>query len=166
MRLPINLPVHRAYEFSLPQLPVPAAEEAIAEKLAAWRRRRKMRDLYDLFWFGQGRLDEALIRHVFVLKVWHDVVRDGLGSAPLNKGEVVDNIDLARIPHEEIGLLTQPVEPKKWLEFVCDRYAFIDDRNNDEERVARCSRAEEFFVSQLVASLTPERHIEVRGCNG
>jgi len=45
---PIDLPVHNGYEFELPALPAPALEEALVEKLAARRRRRKIRDLYDL----------------------------------------------------------------------------------------------------------------------
>jgi uncharacterized protein len=36
---PIALPVHAGYEFTPPPLPVPAVEESIAEKLAAWLRR-------------------------------------------------------------------------------------------------------------------------------
>ncbi len=48
LRGPVPLPVHRGYEFPVPEVPVPALSEALAEKLAAWRRRRKMRDLYDL----------------------------------------------------------------------------------------------------------------------
>ena len=32
----------------MPAIPTPTLEEAIAEKLAAWRRRAKVRDLYDL----------------------------------------------------------------------------------------------------------------------
>ena len=78
---PIALPVHKAYEFELPPMPVPAVEEAIAEKLAAWRRRRKQRDLYDLHWFASTMFDEALVRRLTVLKIWHDVVVDGLGTA-------------------------------------------------------------------------------------
>jgi predicted nucleotidyltransferase component of viral defense system len=150
---PIPLPVHKAYEFVLPNLPVPAIEEAIAEKLAAWRRRRKMRDLYDLFWFGQGALNEVLVRRLFVLKVWNDVVRDGLGDAPLDPAEVVADVDYRRLPQEDIGLLTQPVDPKAWLQFVRQRYAFVVDFDQDEHRVARCSLGDDFFVQQLVKEL-------------
>jgi Nucleotidyl transferase AbiEii toxin, Type IV TA system len=35
-------------QFTPPAIPAPALEESLAEKLAAWRRRRKLRDLYDL----------------------------------------------------------------------------------------------------------------------
>jgi hypothetical protein len=52
-----------------PAIPAPALEESLAEKLAAWRRRRKLRDLYDLDLFGRGALEEAQIRRLLVLKV-------------------------------------------------------------------------------------------------
>jgi len=84
-------------------------EESLSEKLAAWRRRRKLRDLYDLNLFGRGSLNEPLIRRLLVLKVWHDVVDDGLGAKPFDSAEIVADIDPRRLPPEDIGLLTQPV---------------------------------------------------------
>jgi len=85
MMAPIELPVHAGYEFSMPSIPAPALEESLSEKLAAWRRRRKIRDLYDLFLFGRGGL-ETLVRRLLVLKVWHDVVDDGLGDTTFRPG--------------------------------------------------------------------------------
>jgi predicted nucleotidyltransferase component of viral defense system len=152
-RAPVALPVHKGYEFKLPDLPVPALEEALAEKLAAWRRRRKIRDLYDLYLLGQGPLDEALTRRLFVLKVWHDVVQDGLGRGPLAPVEAVSSVDVARMPSEDIGLLTQPVEPDRWVAFVTERYAFLAHLDSDEQRAARCSPADGHFVSELVRRL-------------
>jgi len=145
---PVALPVHKAYEFALSNLPVPAIEESIAEKLAAWRRRHKMRDLYDLFWFGQGTLNKPLVRRLFVLKVWNDVVRDGLGRAPLDPAEVV--ADVGRLPQEDIGLLTQPVDPVSWLKFVRERYAFVIDLDDAEQRVVRCSPGDDYVVQRMV----------------
>jgi predicted nucleotidyltransferase component of viral defense system len=52
MMAPIELPVHAGYEFSMPSIPAPALEESLSEKLAAWRRRRKIGDRYDLFLLG------------------------------------------------------------------------------------------------------------------
>ncbi len=153
VQAPVPLPVHKGYEFELPGLPVPAFEESLAEKLAAWRRRRKIRDLYDLYLFGQGALDEALIRRLFVLKVWHDVVEDGLGHGPLVADEAVRGVEIARLPPEDIGLLTQPVEPERWFEFIADRYAFLDSLDADEKRVARCNPGDSYFVSELVRTL-------------
>lgn len=152
LRTPIPLPVHNGYEFEPPTIPVPALEEALAEKLAAWRRRRKMRDLYDLYWFGRGALDEALVRRVLVLKVWHDVVDDGLGTAPFDPAEIVAAVDADRLPSEEIGLLTQPVEPAKWLAVVCDRYRFVADLDDNERQVARCNPGDRYVEDQLTAA--------------
>lgn len=128
LRAPEPLPVHKGYEF---------------KKLAAWRRWRKMRDLYDLYWFGQGTLDEAVVRRVLVLKVWHDVVDDGLGRAPFDPTDIVAAFDAGKLQSEEIGLLTQPVEPARWATFVCDRYRFLSNLEDDERRAARCKSGPE-----------------------
>jgi len=96
--LPIELPVHGGYEFSMPPITAPALEETMSEKLAAWRRRRKLRDLYDLYFFGAGTLDEALIRRLLVLKVWHDVVADQLGKPPFDPAEIIaEQVDDHRV---------------------------------------------------------------------
>jgi len=155
--VPIPMPVHRGYEFSLPTLPTPAFEEALAEKLAAWRRRRKIRDLYDLFWFGQGALNETLVRRVLVLKVWHDVVDDGLGSGPFDGSAIVEDFDTDRLPAEDIGLLTQPVEPRRWLEVVRARYQFVTDLDATEREVARCNPGDRWTVQQLTEVLAAQQ---------
>lgn len=150
---PIRLSVHKGYEFALPMLPAPAIEEALAEKLAAWRRRRKIRDLYDLYWFGQGVLNEALVRRVLVLKVWHDVVDDHLGTGPFDPAAIVADLDAGKLPSEDIGLLTQPVEPQKWLAAVRTRYAFVVDLDNTETRIAMCNPGDRRLVQQLTDAL-------------
>lgn len=150
---PVELPVHAGYEFTLPPIPAPALEESLSEKLAAWRRRRKIRDLYDLDVFGRGRLDEPLIRRLLVLKVWHDVVDDGLGTRPFDPAEIVAEIDPRRLPPEDIGLLTQPVDPAAWLARVRARYAFLTQLDEVEQRVARCNAGDRYEMSQLVAAL-------------
>lgn len=150
---PISLPVHRGYEFPLPALPAPALEEALAEKLAAWRRRRKIRDLYDLYWFGQGVFNEELVRRLLVLKVWHDVVDDRIGTAPLDPTAIVQHFDIRTLPSEDIGLLTQPVEPDVWLAAVSERYSFVVDFDPTETMVARCDRSDRWIVDQLTEAL-------------
>lgn len=150
---PIALPVHDGYEFTLPPLPAPDLEETLAEKLAAWRRRHKLRDLYDLDLFGRGALDEALIRRLLVLKVWHDVVVDGLGARPFDPAEIVADIATRDLPSEDIGLLTRPVEPARWLAGVRARYAFVTDLDEAERQIARCNPADRYEVSRLVEAL-------------
>jgi uncharacterized protein len=149
----ITLPVHAGYEFAYPTVPVPALEEALAEKLAAWRRRQKMRDLYDLYWFGRGVLDEALVRRLLVLKIWHDVVDHGLGSAPFVPDAVVADLDVERLPPENIGLLTQPVEPRTWLDAIRTRYRFLTELDEIEREITRCSPGDRWRVNELVRTL-------------
>ena len=153
MGTPVALPVHEGYEFTLPPIPAPALEESLAEKLAAWRRRQKLRDLYDLDVFGRGALNEPLIRRLLVLKVWHDVVDDGLGTRPFDPGEIVAEFDARRLASEDIGLLTQPVDPVLWLRNVRARYPFVTLLDNVEQRVAHCNPGDRSEVSRLVAAL-------------
>jgi uncharacterized protein len=153
---PIVLAVQAGYEFTPPAIPAPTLEESLAEKLAAWRRRRKLRDLYDLDLFGRGALNETLIRRLLVLKVWHDVVDDGLGQRPFDPSEIVADVDAKSLPPEDIGLLTRPVEPETWLINVRTRYAFVTALDNIEQRVARCNPGDRYEVSQLVLALTGE----------
>ena len=40
------------------------------------------RDLYDLDQFAGRHIDEPVVRRLWVLKVWGDVVDDGRGSRP------------------------------------------------------------------------------------
>jgi uncharacterized protein len=150
---PVALPVHAGYEFDLPAIPTPALEESLSEKLSAWRRRRKLRDLYDLDVFGRGALDEPLIRRLLVLKVWHDVVNDGLGARPFDPAEIVADIGARSLPSEDIGLLTQPDDPVAWLRNVRARYGFVVDLNETEQRVARCNPGDRYEVSRLVEAL-------------
>jgi predicted nucleotidyltransferase component of viral defense system len=152
-RTPVRLPVHAGYEFTLPSIPTPALEEGLSEKLAAWRRRRKIRDLYDLDLFARGPLNEPLIRRLLVLKVWHDVVDDGLGTRSFDPAEIVADIDVRRLPPEDIGLLTQPVEADAWLERVQARYGFVTELDDIEKDVAACSPGDRYRVSQLVAEV-------------
>jgi predicted nucleotidyltransferase component of viral defense system len=151
---PVALPVHAGYEFIPPSIPAPALEESLAEKLAAWRRRRKLRDLYDLNLFGRGALDETLIRRLLILKVWHDVIDDGLGQRPFDPAEIIADMDTKSLPPEDIGLLTRPVEPQAWLSNVRTRYAFLTALDGTERRLARCNPGDRYEVLQLVLALT------------
>jgi uncharacterized protein len=151
---PIVLAVHSGYEFAPPTIPAPALEESLSEKLAAWRRRRKIRDLYDLDLFGRGTLNEPLIRRLLTLKVWHDVIDDGLGTKPFDPAEIVAEFDIRRLPPEDIGLLTQPVEPEVWHARVRTRYAFVTELEGDEQWIVACNPRDRYAVSKLVAALT------------
>ncbi len=84
-------------------------------------------------------LNAGLVRRILVLKVWHDVVDDGLGAAPFDPAAIVQDFDADKLPPEDIGLLTQPVEPGRGLAAVRARYAFVADLDQAETMVARCN---------------------------
>ena len=148
---PVPLAVHGGYEFDMPAIATPALEEAIAEKLAAWRRRTKIRDLYDLYWYGQATFDASLVRRLLVLKVWHDTVDDKLGTAPFEPAELLADFDTSRLPSEDIGLLTRPAEPQRWLNHMTNRFSFLTALDDAESQIAACSRV----IAALSTRLSP-----------
>ena len=77
-----------------------ALEEAIAEKLAAWRQRTKIRDLYDLYWFSRhSTFNEQLTCRLLVLKIWHDTVDDRLGTAPFEPAKILAGSERWKLAH-------------------------------------------------------------------
>jgi predicted nucleotidyltransferase component of viral defense system len=83
----VPLRVHKSYGFDLSTLPVIAEAEACAEKLARYRRVALGRDLFDLDQFAGRRIDEPVVRRLWVLKVWGDVLDDGRGKRPVDPEE-------------------------------------------------------------------------------
>lgn len=153
-RLPlVPLPVHARYDITIPTTPVVAIEEAIAEKLARFRRVSLARDLYDLVWFAQRPLDESLVRRLWVLKTYLDVVDDGRGRGPIRPVEVLAERDPRRFAAEGIGYLTQPVDVAGWLATVRRRYRFLAQLRPDEERWAACNAAHRREVLAAAATL-------------
>ena len=72
-------------EFERPSLPILDPREIVAEKIAAFWRRRKARDLYDLEHLGkvlQSSFDGPPIAALAALKIYFDVVDEGLGRPP------------------------------------------------------------------------------------
>lgn len=138
-RLPfVGLQVHQAYGFKLPALPVIAEAEACAEKLARYRRVPLARDLYDLFWFAGRPLDEPVIRRLWILKLWYDVLDDKRGGRPISPLDVLTPRKASDFRPVAIGALTQPVDIETWEERVRTRFAFLAGLDADERRWAVC----------------------------
>lgn len=152
---PIALPIHQRYEFAVPSVPAARVEEIIAEKLARYRRASLARDLYDLAWFAARPFHEALVRRLTVLKVWVDVVDDGLGDAPFDTDQVLRQRAEREFQPEAIGYLTTPVDIQRWAATIATRFAFLRDLDDFEQRVARCSRVDDWEVRQAVVNLAP-----------
>ena len=157
---PIALPIHQRYDFPLPPIPAARVEEIIAEKLARYRRASLARDLYDLAWFAARPFGEALVRRLTVLKVWCDVVDDGLGSRPFDPQHVVRPRREAEFQPEAIGYLTTPVDITGWVEAVRRRFGFLQDLDDFEKRMAQCNHADEWDVRQAIAALGEPQHME------
>ncbi len=80
-----------ASDFPRSSLPILDLREIAAEKIAAFWRRRKARDLYDLEHLGralQTEFDGATIASLAALKVYFDVVDEGLGRHPADIQEI------------------------------------------------------------------------------
>jgi predicted nucleotidyltransferase component of viral defense system len=154
---PVPLPIHARYGFVMPALPVVRAEEAVAEKLARYRRVSLARDLYDLAWFAQaGALDEPLVRRLWVLKSFRDVVVDGRGDKPLNPERLLSQREVADFDREDIGVLTRPVDIPTWVAQLQTRYAFLRDLTADERRWSACNARDRHDVEEHLATLGAE----------
>lgn len=148
----VPVSVHRAYEIALPTLPVISAPEATAEKLARYRRVSLGRDVYDLAQFADRPIDERLVRRLWVLKVWGDVVDDGRGSGPLDPSDVLDARVERDFAPESIGLLTRPVDVKAWEQRVRGRFGFLEDLDDSELRWAQCDPRHRAEIDDAIRS--------------
>ena len=149
----VDLPVHRAYPFRLPTLPIIAEEEACAEKLARYRRTALGRDVYDLAQFAKQTFDETLVRRLWVLKVWGDVVDDRRGDKPLDPAQVLTLKRERDFQADSIGILTQPIDLPGWERTVRQRFAFLADLDGDEQRWAACNPRERYEVESAISAL-------------
>ena len=150
---PVPLPIHQRYDFEPPPIPAATIEEIIAEKLARYRRASLARDLYDLAWLANRSFDEASVRTLTALKVWRDVVDDGLGAAPFDADDILRPRTEDVFRPEAIGYLTTPVDIAGWVGSVSRRFAFLSEMSEFERRVARCSRSDEWRVRQAISEL-------------
>ncbi len=147
----VSLPIHARYDFELPALPVVRAEEAIAEKLARYRRVPLARDLYDLYWYANGgAFDDALVRKLWVLKVYRDIVVDGRGTKPIDPDEVLTAWQSTEFRPEDIGYLTKPVKLEEWLRAVRTRYGFLTSLTADERKWSECNAR---YLNEVTAAL-------------
>lgn len=138
-RLPfVTAPIHRAYDVDLPPIPVIAEPEACAEKFARYRRTALARDVYDLAQFANRHVDEPLVRRLWVIKVWGDVVDDGRGTKPLSPSDVLTERHESDFRPQSIGALTQPIDIAGWERRTRHRFQFLAELDDIEQRLALC----------------------------
>ncbi len=148
----VPLSIHRSYDIELPLLPVIAEAEACAEKLARYRRVPLGRDVYDLAQFAGRPLDEVIVRRLWVLKVWGDVVDDGRGEKPLDPKDVLTERKEADFAPESIGKLTSPIDLVGWEREVRQRFGFLIELDEHESQWAKCNPRDRYDVSQAIAT--------------
>jgi predicted nucleotidyltransferase component of viral defense system len=150
----VALPIHKHYGFDLPVLPAVAEPEACAEKLARYRRVSLGRDVYDLNHFAGRSIDEKLVRRLWVLKVWADVVDDGRGVRPLDPDDVLRARHERDFAPDSVGVLTRPVELLAWAARVRARFEFLTDLDDDERRWAACDERDRRAVEAALTDLS------------
>lgn len=144
---PIRLPIHERYDFSIPETPVIKVEEAVSEKLARYRQVSLVRDLYDLQWYATaGAMDEPLVRRLWVLKVFRDIVIDGRGTKPIDASDVLEVRTAKRFRPEDIGYLTRPIKIDEWIATVRSRYYYLAALTEQERRWAECNERDRHEV--------------------
>jgi uncharacterized protein len=149
----VALPIHKNYDFQLPTLPVVAEAEACAEKLARYRRVALGRDLYDLDHFAARVIDEELVRRLWVLKVWGDVVDDRRGDKPLSPDDVLRPRTERDYQPDSIGMLTRPIDIASWERAVRIRFEFLRALNDDEQRWAACDHRHRHEITEAITAL-------------
>lgn len=90
----------------------------------------------EVFGTGEEGLDEKLLRRLWVLKVYCDVVEDGRGNKPLLAEDLLQKRDVRDFPAASIGVLAQPAEVAGWEAKVRTRFAFLAAMDQDEQRFA------------------------------
>lgn len=148
----VELPVHRVYEIQLPELPVIAEAEACAEKLARYRRVALGRDVYDLAQFASGAMDEALVRRLWVLKVWADVVNDGRGDKPADPADILTPKSESDFAPDSIGKLTRPIDLQGWERVARTRFGFLAALDEDERRWVECDPRHRREIEAAIAA--------------
>ncbi|MFT3877518.1 MAG: nucleotidyl transferase AbiEii/AbiGii toxin family protein [Propioniciclava sp.] len=151
---PIRLPIHDRYDFELTSTPVVRVEEAVAEKPARYRRVSLARDLYDLQWYAtSGAMDRALVRRLWVLKVYRDIVVDGRGSKPIDPADVLADRAPSGFRPEDIGYPTKPVRLHEWIATVQSRFAFLAGLDASEHRWVECNERDLYEVERELAEI-------------
>ena len=154
IRQPVTLAVHRGYEFEPASLPVMTLEETLGEKLAAFRRRALVRDLYDLAWFSRGVFDSELVRRLTYLKVFIDVVEDNIGTRPFDpQQDILRQRKASEFLAEDIGLLTTKVDIPGWLQTIRTRFDFLSQPTEEEKKLTACNPGDAYSVRQVIAEL-------------
>jgi hypothetical protein len=97
-------------------------------------------------------VDEQLVRRLWVLTVYRDVVVDGRGVKPVDPAEVLRSRTAQDFRSEDIGYLTRLVRTDEWIGTVRGRYAFIAELDTDE-RWVECNERDLYEVEKALETI-------------
>lgn len=129
-----------ASDFTRAPLPILDTREIAAEKIAAFWRRRMARDLYDLEHLGrvlQADFDGPAIAEIAALKIYFDVVDEGLGRLPGALSEIFSRRATDVTGADDLGRFRAALTDVKQLLARCaQRYQALADLDGEFERLA------------------------------
>lgn len=167
-----DLPIHKQYGFSLPEIKTIRLEENMAEKIARLNRTSTARDLYDLNWIMETpaiekTIDKKLLRRLAVLKIWVDSHGMHCGAVwwrPAHTPSVFDpnkwlyERDPKNIDKEDIGTLAVPAPTaEEMLRHLQENFAFLLDLDETEKVIARSNAKDRSTVIQTMKDLPDGR---------
>ena len=169
-----NLPIHKQYGMTLPQIKTVRLEENMAEKIARLNRTSTARDLYDLNWIMETpsierRIDKELLRKLVVLKIWVDSHGMHCGNVwwrPAHAPSVFDpdrwlhDRDPKSIDMEDIGTLAVPAPtPEEMIDRLGRNFAFLKELDETETIIASSNAKDRSTVIQSMTKLPDKRMI-------
>jgi predicted nucleotidyltransferase component of viral defense system len=115
-------------EFTPSAVPVLQTEEAISEKIRAAFQRNNVRDIFDLYQYGQLVFDEELVRTMSVMKCWQD---RGLYDGPTNFDpvEFVEKLKVENYAWDRLKLQVSQhswTDPAKLIKALRQRLSFLE----------------------------------------
>lgn len=121
-------------EFTPAPVPVLQLEECAAEKVRASFQRSNPRDIFDLHQYGELPFNKELVRTMAILKCWQD---RGIYDGPKNfdADEFFDKLNVENYSWDKLKLQVSDhawIEPKKLLDEIRERYAFLNDISTEE----------------------------------
>ncbi|VBA56573.1 hypothetical protein LAUMK142_05592 [Mycobacterium pseudokansasii] len=103
--------------------------------------------------FASSTFDEPLVRRLWVLKVWADVIDDRRGNPPLRPEDILTVRREQDFEPDSIGVLTRPVDIPDWEARVRRRFAFLNDLDVNEQRWASCNERHRSEVQDALSAL-------------
>jgi len=94
-----------------------------------------------------------LVRRLWVLKTYCDIVLDKRGDKPIDAEQVLHDRKESDFRSEDISYLTGKVDIKGWMATVQRRFQFLRDMDADEEHWCECNPRDNYEVTQALTTI-------------